>query len=1834
MINDLNDGEGQDELVAFRYELQDTSGNVIADNRVKVGDEFLVQIYVKDLRAEPVGLFSAYLDIQYSDNVFDRGSPSYSGEELFSLGGTNPNDFGTDANAFDDFWTPAEPWIPLTGPAPIYAHPWTQNYDTGTPPLPNDPNLPYYDPGAMYEFDEVGVSPQLKTVPSPETPIVNVRLRAEQVGIVTFAGNPADLSVSDTLLLGLDIEIPLDMIDYGTPLSVEFFQPVDAVDLDANVDEDGSVSIDVLASVQANEGSTLPISIDPNGFTGPLHGSVSIVSNEVVYTPDADYFGTDSFTYTVRDNTPQPDTNTDSATVSITINPINDPPIATANAFNVVEGSIDNMLDVIFDDSVGPANEIPIDSISLDSLGTPDSGGTVAIVGDQIEYTPLADFFGTETFTYTIIDSGGLTDTATVTVNVANVNDPPIATDNDFNVAEDSVDNLFDVLFDDSVGPDNEIPVDSISLDSLGTPDSGGTATIVGGQIQYSPAADFFGTETFTYTIVDSGGLTDTATVTVNVASINDPPIATDDNLPADERLDDQDPPTQLFVLDNDKAGPDNETPPDTITIVAVSVPDAGGTVTIAAGGGSLIYTPEAGKEGFFDETFTYTIEDSAGLQDTATVTVTVEPVVRPRARDDFDSVAEDGQVTILVQSNDVFNDGFTASLFEIVAGQGPSNGTATIVGDTVVYEPNGDFFGQDSFQYRIDDDFAGSVPSVATVFVTVTPVNDAPIANPDDFTDVAQQLPEDQELTLDVLANDLPGPANETEAIFLNEVVSGPAHGSVVKSADNKFFLYTPAADYFGPDSFTYNIVDSVGDLVSNTATVTLEIFNVNDKPDAVDNQYTVDEDTTNNLLSVLGNDTVGPANEIPVDSISIQSAGTPDQGGTVAIVGDDIEYTPASDFFGTETFTYTIIDSGGLTDTATVTVNVANVNDPPIATDNPFNVDEDSVDNLFDVLFDDSVGPGNEIPVDSISLDSLGTPDSGGTATIVGGQIQYSPAADFFGTETFTYTIVDSGGLTDTATVTVNVASINDPPIATDDNLPADERLDDQDPPTQLFVLDNDKAGPDNETPPDTITIVAVSVPDAGGTVTIAPGGGSLIYTPETGKEGFFDETFTYTIEDSAGLQDTATVTVTVEPVVRPRARDDFDSVAEDGQVTILVQSNDVFNDGFTASLFEIVAGQGPSNGTATIVGDTIVYEPADDFFGSDSFQYVIDDDFVGDDLAESVPSVATVFVTVTPVNDAPIANPDDFTDVAQQIPEDAQLTLDVLSNDLPGPANETEAIFVNEVVSGPSHGTVVKSADELSFLYTPDDDYFGPDSFTYTIRDEFGAVSNAATVTLEVFNVNDAPIAVDNNYDVDEDSVNYPLNVLANDLVGPDNEIPVDSISLDSLGTPDQGGTVAIVGDQIEYSPLLNFVGTETFTYTIVDSGGLKDTATVRVVVNDVNDDPTVLNEDGSGPDQGRLLAIKNTVDLPFIDQELDVLANDSTFPDDPSVETLTIKELIGEGGVRGSSVTTLHGTATISTDGLKVIYTPATDFETVGSDYDTFGYVVQDGRGGEAEGLAEIEVTEGVPTDISGVIFLDTSGDGEQQPEELTLAGVEVTLTGTNIRGLPVNMTVKTDENGVFVFPGILPNALGDTDGYRITATTPDGLDDGDDSILPRSGDDDYDPGEAGNDEFTGIVLSVLGSTQATNRYAFGEQGVSSDHVSLSLYLASHHNGLLFVTDGNGDALWYSNMDGWEGIESIRFELLEPDPDAHDWQPALLTITAANGQTYQKRLAYAKDYISDPEGNGYMIIVKGTAEDFGFDLLGELSYSEPQAGEGEMSSEYARGVDEVFGGGEWA
>jgi large repetitive protein len=409
-----------------------------------------------------------------------------------------------------------------------------------------------------------------------------------------------------------------------------------------------------------------------------------------------------------------------------------------------------------------------------------------------------------------------------------------------------------------------------------------------------------------------------------------------------------------------------------------------------------------------------------------------------------------------------------------------------------------------------------------AITFVDASLTVDSGLAAVDDLFNVDE---DSANFPLDVLQNDI----NETgQAVTITQVGPTSHGGTVTIATGGQQLLYTPVANFFGEETFWYTI--SAGGLTS-TASVTVQVAPVNDPPTAVDDEFDVGLNSENNFLDVLANDLIAP----DVDEVlRIVAVGPASHGGTVVIApnGTHLLYTPATGFSGIETFTYTIRDRAitdptGLESTATVRITVE-ATPRPTAVNDTATVNEDSVNNPILVLQNDSpADPGAALTVVAVTQSKFG-----GTVTIAAGgtHVLYTPLADFFGEDTFTYTIEEQDGGRATASVTVTVLNVNDPPTANDDVYQVSKGSGTR----TLNVLENDTIFPDVD---EVLTIIAVTQGSMGGTVAIAPDGKSILYTPSNNPSlpDTYTETFTYTIDDGSGADnstDTATVTIHIRP------------------------------------------------------------------------------------------------------------------------------------------------------------------------------------------------------------------------------------------------------------------------------------------------------------------------------------------------------------------------------------------------------------------------------------------------------------------------------------------------------------------------------------------------------------------------------------------------------------------------------------------------------------------------------------------------------------------------------
>jgi outer membrane autotransporter protein len=399
-------------------------------------------------------------------------------------------------------------------------------------------------------------------------------------------------------------------------------------------------------------------------------------------------------------------------------------------------------------------------------------------------------------------------------------------------------------------------------------PTNGGAVVDEGGSITYTPDTGFASppNDTFTYTVTDEVGQTDTATVTVTV---NPPGLNAVDDAAATVAGT----PVTIPVLANDSG--------TGLTITNVTAPGNG---SAAVNGNAITYTPNAGFANASDS-FIYTVTDSFGQSDTATVTVTVRARAL-NAVNDTAATPAGAPVTIQVLANDV---GSGVTITQVST---PSSGSATVnANDTITYTPAPGFVGSATFTYTISD---GISTDTATVTVTVTA--------PDlDAVNDAATTPARQPVVIDVLANDV-----GTDAAIIQ--VSAPVNGSAVANADGTI-TYTPNPNFAGGDGFTYIISDGIG---TDTATVTVTV--VAPALEAVNDSAATGAGRPV-TIPVLDNDIGSP--------LTILQVSDPANGSAAANADGTITYTSDARFKGGDGFTYTISDGIG-SDTATVTVTV----------------------------------------------------------------------------------------------------------------------------------------------------------------------------------------------------------------------------------------------------------------------------------------------------------------------------------------------------------------------------------------------------------------------------------------------------------------------------------------------------------------------------------------------------------------------------------------------------------------------------------------------------------------------------------------------------------------------------------------------------------------------------------------------------------------------------------------------------------------------------------------------------------------------------------------------
>ena len=782
----------------------------------------------------------------------------------------------------------------------------------------------------------------------------------------------------------------------------------------ANVNEDVILyGTTVLANDGDLDGSTLTVNTTPTANVS--HGTLTLnADGTYTYTPTSNYNGTDSFIYQVcNDETPQECT---TATVTITVNSVNDAPVANDdNGAGLTEDGANGTVNILSNDTdadgnpTAPTNGAGQFTVDLDpstagiqtSVTNTTGAWTYNTTTGVVTFDPANNYNGTAVLTYELCDPTAICDQANITFVVSAVNDAPVANDdNGAGLTEDGANGTINILSNDTdadgnpTAPTNGAGQFTVDLD----PSTAGIQTTLTdatgvwsydattGIVTFDPANDYNGTAVIPYNLCDPPGECDQADITFMVSAVNDAPVANDDN---GAGLTEDGANGTVNILSNDTDGDGNPTAP-------------------------------TNGAGLFSVDLNTTL---AGIQ------------------------------TTLTNATGVWSYDATTGI--------------------VTFDPADNYNGTAVIPYNLCD--PSGACDLANITFVVSAVNDAPVANDDNGAGLTE---DGVNGTVNILTNDTDVDGNPTAptngadqfSIDLNTSLAGiqttltNATGVWNYDAATGVVTFDPANDYNGTAVIPYNLCDPSG--ACDLANITFVVSAVNDAPVANDdNGAGLTEDGANGTVNILSNDTdtdgnpTAPTNgagqfsvDLDPSTAGIQTSVTNATGTwTYNTATGIVTFDPANNYNGTAVIPYNLCDPSGECDLANITFVVSAVNDAPVANDdNGAGLTEDGANGTINILSNDTDGDGNPTaPTNgagqfTVDLD----PSTAGIQTSVTnatgtwtyntttGVVTFDPANNYNGTAVLAYELCDPTAICDQATITFVVSSVNDAPVANDDN------------------------------------------------------------------------------------------------------------------------------------------------------------------------------------------------------------------------------------------------------------------------------------------------------------------------------------------------------------------------------------------------------------------------------------------------------------------------------------------------------------------------------------------------------------------------------------------------------------------------------------------------------------------------------------------------------------------------------------------------------------------------------------------------------------------------------
>ncbi|MDW1499794.1 tandem-95 repeat protein [Vibrio sp. YT-19(2023)] len=1157
------------------------------------------------------------------------------------------------------------------------------------------------------------------------------------------------------------------------------------------IEEDGTLiftDADLLAGATDIEGDNLTVEgVSYDGGDGILtdngNGTYSFAPNE-------NFNGDVNFSFDVSDGT-----DTVSANIDVSVTPVDDAPVSGNLAYSVDE---DGSIRLSQEQLLSQASDVEGDALTASNLSV-DGNATVTQNDDgSFTITPDADFNGDIDISFDISD-GTNTVQATADLTVNPINDLPVPQDQQFSVEEDGT-----LIFTDAdlLSGATDIEGDNLTVEGVSYDGSDGILTDNGnGTYTFAPNENFNGDVNFSFDVSD-GTDTVSANIDVSVTPVDDAPVSGNLAYSVDEdgsiRLSQE----QLLSQASDVEG-------DALTASNLSV-DGNATVT-QNDDGSFTITPDADFNGDIDISFD--ISDGTNTVQ-ATADLTVNPINDlPVPQDQQFSVEEDGtlqftEADLLAGATDIEGDDLSVTGISYEG----TDGVLTDNGDgTYSFAPNENFNGDVNFSFDVSD---GTDTVSANVDVSVTPVNDPPVAGSTSYT-----VHEDNSITISdaqLLAN-----SSDLEGDVSIDSVSYSGSDGVLQINGDGTYTFSPNENFNGEVTLDVVVADEEGATDATTAGIT--VLEVNDPPVAGPTSYTIDEDS---VLTFSESQVLLNASDVEgdVELVGISYDG-PDG---IFTVNDDgtCSFAPNENFNGQVQLDVTIRDEDGAEVDTVINVNVLPINDAPVSGGLAYSVNEDGAITLSQ---EQLLSQASDIEGDGLTASDL-TVDGNATVTANDdGSFTITPDADFNGDIDIQFNITDG---TDTiqATADLTVNPVNDLPVPQDQQFSVEED-------GTLQFTDADLLAGATDIDGDNLTVDGISYTGSDGVLT-DHGDGTYTFAPNENFNG--DVSFSFGVSDGTETVP-ANVDVSVTPVNDPPVA---------GATSYMVDEDNAI----TISDEQLLANSSDVEGAVSI--DSVTYSGTDGVFqdnGDGTYTFMPNENFSGDISLDVIVAdeqgaidETTAGITVIEVNDPPVAGPTSYT-----IDEDSVLTFSesqILAN-----ASDIEGDVELVGISYEGSDGIFTVNGDGTCSFAPNENFNGQVQLDVTIQDENGATVDTH-INVDVLPINDPPVSGDLAYTINEDS---SITLSQEQLLAQAGDIDSENLEAINLST-DDNATIQYNDDgSYTITPDENYNGDLDLTFDIIDNDGGSVQVGLDITVNPVNDLPQAQDQQFTVEEDGTLL-----------------------------------------------------------------------------------------------------------------------------------------------------------------------------------------------------------------------------------------------------------------------------------------------------------------------------------------------------------------------------------------